>query len=111
MSPNQQYADNTPYVFAHSLGQQLDLSAQEFPSANSDGLPVIDLTPEQKYSFDKHGWLLIPGVLSQDEAEEMRDYGLRLQHDPESISSQRTLAAGRAVAEAYRPPRCSRFHE
>ncbi len=94
MSPNQQYADNTPYVFAHSLGQQLDLSAQEFPSANSDGLPVIDLTPEQKYSFDKHGWLLIPGVLSQDEAEEMRDYGLRLQHDPESISSHERSPLG-----------------
>ncbi len=83
--PNQQLADNTPYVFAHSLGQQLDMSAQDFPTVNADGLPVVDLTPEQKYCFDKNGWLLIPGVLTEEEAREMRDFGLQLQHDPESI--------------------------
>ncbi|MYH61317.1 MAG: phytanoyl-CoA dioxygenase family protein [Caldilineaceae bacterium SB0675_bin_29] len=83
--PDQQLGDNTPYVFAHSLGQQLDLSAQEYPTVNADGLPVVDLTPEQKYCFDKNGWLLVPGVLSAEEAREMRDFGLQLQHDPESI--------------------------
>ena len=112
MSPNQQYAENTPYVFAHSLGQQLDLSAQEFPSTNSDGLPVVDLTPEQKYSLSTStAGFSFPGVLSQEEAEEMRDFGLRLQHNPESISSHERSPLGRAAAETYRPPRCSWFHE
>ena len=85
MATNNQHATNTPYVFAHSLGQQLDLSAQEFPTANADGLPVVNLTQEQKYLFDTRGWLLIPGVLTKDETEEMREFCLRLQHDPDSI--------------------------
>lgn len=85
MSPNQKLADNTPYIFAHSLGHQLDMSAQEFPDLNADGQPVVALTQEQKYLFDTRGWLLIPGVLEENEIEEMRTFCLRLQHEPESI--------------------------
>ena len=94
MATNSQSAKNTPYLFAHSLGQQLDMSAQEFPSVNADGLAVVDLTPEQKYLFDMHGWLLIPGVLDEEEAREMRDFGLQLQHDPESIPERERSPLG-----------------
>ena len=94
MSANSQHAKNTPYLFAHSLGQQLDMSAQEFPSANADGLPVVNLTQEQKYIFDTRGWLLIPEVLSEDETADMRDFGLRLQHDPDSIPEHERSTLG-----------------
>ena len=94
MANNSQSAKNTPYLFAHSLGQQLDMSAQEFPSVNADGLAVVDLTPEQKYLFDMHGWLLIPGVLDEEEAREMRDFGLQLQHDPDSIPERERSPLG-----------------
>ena len=85
MSTTRQQAANSPYIFGHSLGQQLDMDAQEFPGFNADGLPVVNLTQEQKYLFDMRGWLLIPGVLSEDETAEMRDFCLRLHHDPDSL--------------------------
>lgn len=85
MSKSQQHAKNAPYIFAHSLGQQLDMSAQEFPSENAEGLPVVGLTQEQKYLFDMRGWLLIPGVLTEGETDEMREFSLRLHHEPESV--------------------------
>ena len=85
MSMTPQQAANGPYIFAHSLGQQLDMDAQEFPAANADGLPVVNLTQEQKYLFDMRGWLLLPGVLAEDEAAEMREFLLRLHRDPDSL--------------------------
>jgi hypothetical protein len=33
------------------------------PRRNADGLPVVALTDEQRYTFDTHGWVLFPGVL------------------------------------------------
>ena len=111
MATNNQHATNTPYVFAHSLGQQLDMSAQEFPTANADGLPVVNLTQEQKYLFDTRGWLLIPGVLTKDETEEMREFCLRLQHDPDSIPEHERSTAWRPASKAHRSSCCRRLFE
>ncbi|MEZ4616130.1 MAG: hypothetical protein R2867_11600 [Caldilineaceae bacterium] len=61
-----------PYIMDKSMGAAVDLDAVDLPTTNADGLPVIDLTQEQKYLFDLRGWLLIPGVLSEEEAAEMR---------------------------------------
>ncbi|MCB0096634.1 MAG: hypothetical protein KDE46_12975, partial [Caldilineaceae bacterium] len=72
-----------PYIMDKSMGAALDLDAVDLPRTNADGLPVIELTQEQKYLFDLRGWLLIPGVLSADEADEMRDFCLRLKFEPE----------------------------
>lgn len=94
MSTTQQSAPNTPYIFAHSLGKQLDMSEQEFPSANADGLAVVDLTQEQKYLFDMRGWLLIPGVLGAEEVEEMREFCLRLHNEPETIAEEERSTLG-----------------
>ena len=85
---------NAPYIFAHSLGKQLDMNAQEFPRANADGLPVVNLTQEQKYLFDTRGWLLIPGLLTEEETEEMREFCLRLHHDPDSIPEHQRSPLG-----------------
>ena len=55
---------------------------------------VVPLTEEQKYLFDARGWLLILGVLSEDEVEEMRAFVLRFS-DPESLPEhERSFVAG-----------------
>ena len=32
----------------------------------------VPMTPEQKFFFDLHGWILLPSVLSELEIEEMK---------------------------------------
>ena len=44
-----------------------------------------ELTEEQRYAFDTHGWFLVPEVFTGSELKEMQDFGYRLHHDPESI--------------------------
>jgi len=61
---------------------------------NADGRDVVPPTDEQKYMFDKDGWLLIPGVLSEAECAEMRAFCLQLHHDPESIPERERSALG-----------------
>ena len=71
--------------FNKDLGNPLATSAAELTQTNADGAPVVPLTQEQKYLFDKNGWLLIPGVLTTSEIEEMRDFCYQLQQTPEKI--------------------------
>jgi len=73
------------YLLNKNLGQPLGDVSSELPKHNSDGLPVIDLTDEQKYLFDKDGWILMEGVLSGSELDEMREFAMQLKHDPESL--------------------------
>ena len=62
---------------------------------NADGLPPIELTEEQKFIFDTKGWLAIPGVLSDSDITEMRDFAYQLTKDPESIpEDQRSTIGG-----------------
>ena len=46
---------------------------------------AVPMTEEQRFIFDLKGWLCIPGVLTQDETEAIRQHVLRLKNDPESI--------------------------
>ena len=65
------------------------------PEKNADGLSAVPLTEEQKYRFDTRGWLLVPGVLSESETAEMRDFYMRLHTDRESIpAAQRSILGG-----------------
>lgn len=73
------------YVVDKNLGEKLRLSEGDLPRTNADGAPVVGLTQEQKYLFDTRGWLLFPGVLSEQETEDMRAYALRVKDDPESL--------------------------
>lgn len=66
----------------------------ELPSHNSDGITIPELTPEQRYAFDTHGWLLIPEVLKGVELKEMQDFGYRLHHDQESIPEHERSTLG-----------------
>lgn len=88
-------SNNTPYVIDKNLGQNMIATPGDLAETNADGDPIIPLTQEQKYTFDTRGWLLIPGVLSNTEIEEMRDYALRVKHDPESLPEhKRSYIAG-----------------
>ena len=55
------------------------------PATNADRLPAIEFTEDQKFIFDTRGWIALPGVLTDDEAAEMREFCYRLQSAPESI--------------------------
>ena len=83
-----------PYIIDKNLGSRLDNNSANLTQTNADGLPVIDLTQEQKYTFDRNGWLLIPGVLPDDELKEMQEFCMRLRHDPESIPEHERSALG-----------------
>ena len=74
-----------PYIINKNLGQPLGDVTGELPQKNSEGLPVIPPTAEQKYEFDKNGWLLIENVLSGHELDEMREYAVSIREDPESL--------------------------
>ena len=55
---------------------------------------MIDLTQEQKYTFDRNGWLLIPAVLNGSELKEMQEFAQQLAHQPESIAEHQRSAMG-----------------
>lgn len=74
-----------PLIFNMNLGKPLNFTAEDFSQTNADGRPIIPPTQEQKYILDKNGWVLIPGVLTESEIEEMREFCYRLRDDPESI--------------------------
>lgn len=66
-----------------------------FPSKNADGLPPVALTEEQKYLFDTQGWLLVPGVLADNDIAEMRDFCYRLSRDKASVPlAERSTVGG-----------------
>ena len=44
----------------------------EFPDWNSTSTPVVAMTEEQKFFFDLKGWILLPGVLSPSECDELK---------------------------------------
>jgi hypothetical protein len=51
----------------------------------STGVNIIPMTDEQKFILDLKGWLLIPGVLNEDEAAAIREHVLTLRNAPESL--------------------------
>jgi len=83
-----------PFIMDKNLGAAVNLDTLDLTDTNADGKPVIELTPQQKYEFDLRGWLLIPGVLGEDEVAEMRDFCLRLQHDPQALAAHERNALG-----------------
>ena len=74
-----------PYVVNKNLGTPLTVGAGDLTSHNADGLPAVGLSDQQKYDFDRAGWLLVPGVLSTDECAEMRAFALQLARQPDRL--------------------------
>ncbi|MBV7327449.1 phytanoyl-CoA dioxygenase family protein [Chloroflexi bacterium TSY] len=92
-SPN----GNEPFIFDNNWGNwgNLPLEARTLTTTNADAEPVIPLTEEQKFTFDTKGWLMIPGLIPEDELSEMRKFCYRLKDDPESLPKHmRTPIAG-----------------
>ncbi len=92
MTPATDYS--RPFIVDKNLGRALDEENANLPETNADGLAVVPPTQEQKYVFDKQGWLLVPGVLSGDELKEMQDFCHRLRHEPESIPAHERSPLG-----------------
>ena len=92
MTPTTDYS--RPFIVDKNLGRALDEENANLPETNADGLAVVPPTQEQKYVFDKQGWLLVPGVLSGDELKEMQDFCHRLRHEPESIPAHERSPLG-----------------
>ena len=44
------------------------------PKKNADGECIVPMTEEQKYVFDLKGWLLIPGLLDEDDVQPIREH-------------------------------------
>lgn len=78
-------ARTEPYVINKNLGSALTVRPEDLTSTNEDGEPTVILTDKQKYDFDRNGWILFPGILSDSDVEEMRDFATRVQKDPESL--------------------------
>jgi hypothetical protein len=57
----------------------------KLPLTNADGLPVVPMTEEQKYLFDLKGWIALPGLLSEEELEPVREHQLRFLKDRDSL--------------------------
>ena len=69
--------------------------SRRLSATNADGVPVVPLAEEQKFTFDTHGRLCIPGVLDAAELEQMPALCYRLKDRPESLPEhQRTPVAG-----------------
>ena len=83
-----------PFVINKNMGSPMAISARDLTPKNADGLPVVLPTEKQKYDFDRNGWLLIPGVLSKDECDDMRTFAERLAQDPESIPEHERCPLG-----------------
>ena len=64
------------------------------PTTNADDKTAIDFTEDQKFIFDTRGWIAIPGVLTDDEVAEMRDFCYRLKKSPESIPEHHRSSIG-----------------
>ena len=78
------YSD-IPFILDKDLGRPQLPAEDAYCRTNADGKPVVELTAAQKYAFDLRGWLLVPGVLSDEEMAPMREHIIRLHTDPDSI--------------------------
>ena len=56
-----------------------------FPTVNADGLPIVPCSDVHKFLFDTRGWLLLPGLLSEEELVPIRDHQLKNKYEPESL--------------------------
>ena len=78
-------SNNTPFIVDKNLGANMTVEPEDLTQTNADGEPVIAPTQEEKYLFDARGWLLFPGVLSDDDIRDMREFALRVKNNPQSL--------------------------
>ena len=86
--------NSAPLIFSKDLGKPVSAHPADLTTTNADDRPVVRPSDGQKYTFDARGWLLIPGVLSEDEIEEMRDFCYRLHNGDETIPEHQRFSIG-----------------
>ena len=64
------------------------------PTTNADGLPVVPMSEEHKYLFDLKGWLCLPGLLTDDQVEEIREHQMKFRFEPESLPVEERNSMG-----------------
>ena len=78
-----------PFEGGYSDGDEMKRVERGFklePQTNGDGLPIVPMSAAHKYMFDLKGWLLLPGLLSEEELGPIREHQLAFKHDSESLS-------------------------
>ena len=90
----QKTAGYQPFVLDKDLGRQQIPTDDAYCRTTADGRPVVELTVEQRYSFDLRGWLLVPGVLTEEGIEPMREHLIRLHTDRDSIPEKNRSSLG-----------------
>ena len=69
------------------------------PSTNGDGLPAVPMTDDQKYIFDLKGWICLPGLLTADQTDAIREHVYKFLKEPASLPAhERHYMAGPAQA-------------
>ena len=68
--------NSEPFIFDNNWRHWGNLSPHDrkLTTTNADGELVVPLTEEQKFTFDTNGWLMNPGLLTEEEQKEMRDF-------------------------------------
>ncbi|MCJ8330967.1 MAG: hypothetical protein HRT89_12280 [Lentisphaeria bacterium] len=56
-----------------------------FRETNSEGKPIIKLTDAERYEFDLKGWLVVPGVLDEDEIPPMLEHARKLKFELDTV--------------------------
>ncbi len=77
------------------------------PTAITASTPRSDefpMTEEQKFFFDLKGWLLIAGVLEEDQIRELKEFLHLLKHEPERLDPEDRYGYGGPVAELHDHP-------
>ena len=55
------------------------------PTTNADGQEVIPMTEAQKYLFDLKGFIALPGLLAEEELQEIRAHQMKFLYERESL--------------------------
>ena len=61
------------------------MATELLPTHNADGLPVIPMTDEQKYTFDLKGWICLPSLLAGEQLERIREHQMRFLHHRDEL--------------------------
>ena len=55
------------------------------PNVNADGIPIVPMTAEQKYIFDLKGWIVLPGLIGEEQLGPIREHQMAFLNDRESL--------------------------
>ena len=55
------------------------------PNTNADGLPVVPMTPAQRYQFDLKGWICLAGLLSEAQLGPIRAHQMNFLYQRDSL--------------------------